>query len=129
VHPLQEQHLFERFESDRSMGLTVSCADLRNQMLEFTALINPRFKASNGWLTGFKKRFNLALRRATTFIKTSTRSTNNGNQLSFLGGKIHSFHAYLQRKIYLNGSLMDVSTPTIWTRRQIKQSIKSANGR
>jgi hypothetical protein len=39
-HPLQEQHLFERFESDRSIGLAVSCVDLRNQMLEFIAPIN-----------------------------------------------------------------------------------------
>jgi transposase-like protein len=62
-HPLAEQQLRELLAEDLSMGLTVTRADLRDKMLELTAPVDDRFKASTGWLTGFKRRSNISLKR------------------------------------------------------------------
>ncbi len=73
-HPVEEEQLYGQLVSDRSNGLAVSCADLRDRMLALTAAEDADFKASSGWVKGFMRRFNLSLRQATTFIKRVHRA-------------------------------------------------------
>ena len=63
--PLDDQ-VYDFLQERRNFGLAVSNVALIDEAKRVTAELNIiGFKASNGWLVGWKQRFNVGLRRKT----------------------------------------------------------------
>lgn len=60
--PSEEKRLFDEFVQKQSLGQTVSCKELQKTM---RSLVNQqRFRASTGWLYGFRRRHNVTATKA-----------------------------------------------------------------
>jgi nicotinamidase-related amidase len=68
MHPIQEETIYADIMTQRDNGLPLSWSNVCLQMKE---LVGDSFKASYGWVTGFKKRFNLSLKTPTIRIPSS----------------------------------------------------------
>ena len=75
-----EEHLHQEFRELRRRGIKVKAWWLKTRAKQILQSTNPSssFKLSDGWFTGFKKRYRISLRRPTT------PPTNTNFRLTFL---------------------------------------------
>jgi hypothetical protein len=93
IHPLIEQQVHESSIQARKDGICVTLAGIAQSMR--TAVQDPTFKSSVGWIKGYKKRHPCKLRVPTVMIPAGKWAETVGQDIPAIeGAKIESFFAY-----------------------------------
>jgi hypothetical protein len=114
MHPEKEEELFNKLKEWRKEGVPVAYSHLIVEMRELVE--NETFKASYGWIRGFKKRYNLTLR-------TPTDKKQYGKVIDM--EVVRNYLNYLKEKESLNQYTTIVNmdeTPT-WFNQPIKKTV------
>ena len=75
--PEKEEELLQWLLEQRDGGVPISTKMLQKKALSIVKPYNPAFKASEGWVSKFKKRTNLVLRAGTNFAQRLPKDLEN----------------------------------------------------
>jgi transposase-like protein len=107
--PEQESVLYNWIVEERSLDHLLSRDDIRDKMIELVIKHSDlnNFKASNSWLSGFIKRFNLSSRVVTGHQSRSLSA-------DVIKERISSFHEFLDKHSPSSTSIINMDQTPVW---------------